>query len=119
MKFSKIVLDLLLILAITAACFACAPAGEDNPPDETPGGETPGGETPGGETPGGETPGGETPGGETPGDEEPEPTGEFSIVAQRTIAQLQEYQASVAVTVQNFKAAAAAMQSAKPESEEE
>ena len=46
-------------------------------------------------------------------------TGEFSIVAQRTIAQLQEYQASVAVTVQNFKAAAAAMQSAKPESAEE
>ncbi len=83
MKFSKIVLALLLILAITAACFACAPAGEDNPPDETPGGETPGGETPGGETPGGETPGGETPGGETPGDEEPEPTGEFSIVFQR------------------------------------
>ena len=46
-------------------------------------------------------------------------TGEFSIIAQRTIAQLQEYQASVALTVQNFKNAAAAMQSAKPELAEE
>lgn len=45
-------------------------------------------------------------------------TGEFSEVAQRTIAQLQEYQAAVAATVENFRAAAAAMQTAKPEVEE-
>ena len=41
-------------------------------------------------------------------------TGEFSEVAQRTIDQLQEYQAAVAATVEGFQAAVAAMQSAKP-----
>lgn len=43
-------------------------------------------------------------------------TGEFSEVAQRTIAQLQEYQASVASTVEGFQAAAAAMQAIDPKS---
>ena len=42
-------------------------------------------------------------------------TGEFSEMAQRTIAQLQEYQASVAATVESFRSAAQAMQAAKPE----
>ena len=42
-------------------------------------------------------------------------TGEFSEVAQRTIAQLQEYQESVAATVASFQAAVEAMQSGKPE----
>ena len=41
-------------------------------------------------------------------------TGEFSEVAQRTIDQLQEYQAAVAATMEGFQAAVAAMQSAKP-----
>ena len=45
-------------------------------------------------------------------------TGEFSEVAQRTIAQLQEYQESVAATVAGFQAAVEAMQSAKPDEEE-
>ena len=44
-------------------------------------------------------------------------TGEFSDVAQRTIAQLQEYQEAVASTVAGFQAAVAAMQSAKPDEE--
>lgn len=44
-------------------------------------------------------------------------TGTFSEVAQRTIAQLQEYQESVAATVAGFQAAVAAMQSAKPDEE--
>ena len=44
-------------------------------------------------------------------------TGEFSEVAQRTIAQLQAYQESVAATVAGFQAAAEAMKSAKPEEE--
>ena len=45
-------------------------------------------------------------------------TGEFSEVAQRTIAQLQEYQESVAATVAGFQAAVEAMQSAKPDEAE-
>ena len=45
-------------------------------------------------------------------------TGEFSEVAQRTIAQLQEYQESVAAIVAGFQAAVEAMQSAKPDEEE-
>ena len=42
-------------------------------------------------------------------------TGEFSIVAQRTIAQLQEYQASLSTTIDRFRAAAATLQAAKDE----
>ena len=44
-------------------------------------------------------------------------TGQFSEVAQRTIAQLQEYQETVSATVAGFQAAVAAMQSAKPDEE--
>lgn len=86
MKFSKIVLAVLLILAVTATLFACSPSGGET--GGTPGGET-GGVTPddgSGNTPGGgdNTPGGgeNTPGGNTP--QEPELTGDFKILYQRT-----------------------------------
>lgn len=92
MKFSKIVLAVLLILAVTATLFACSPA-DSGETGGIPGGET-GGET-GGNTPGSgdntpgtgdNTPGGgdNTPGGNTP--QEPELTGDFKIRYQRTSA---------------------------------
>lgn len=93
MKFSKIVLALLLILAITATLFACSPTngneGGDPAGDEIPGGtENEGNGNGGGET-GGETggeSGGESGGNTSGGQGDKEPTGTFEILYQRTSA---------------------------------
>ncbi len=74
MKFSKILLALLLILALGVTFVACGGQGGDDPVIEPEGPGDP--ENPNGGTPGGGTSGGGTPGG---GTTEVEPTGNFVI----------------------------------------